>query len=516
MSQYSTTVQRLDGIGQVSINSERFTMMGQSLTRSEKSIRVGAYCRVSTDMEEQQSSLELQMTSFRDQIERHNGWELVDIYADEGISGGSVRRRKEFQRMVQDSMNGKLDYIITKSISRFARNTLECLTYVRQLQKYGTQIYFEKENIDTGSAFSEMLLTILAAFAQEESRSLSENAKWGIRKRFEAGQEKRTNVFGYRFDEDHNYIIEPTEAATIRRIFDLYETGKYSMYAIAQKMMEEKRPSATCMNWDASHIHVILNNEKYIGDVLMQKKYTVDHMTHREVKNRDRILPQFYVRDHHVPIIGRKQYERCQKIAWMKSCHGKSSQYPYNDLLVCPVCGKRMQQHAMTANTGYTAWHCDREDGCKQYIVIGKYVDKAVLEAFKQVDMESVNEQMTGKSAEAAQTFLKIKRQYPVFHNVDFWWLDELVERIAFGKGYEVTVYWKCGLNTKARMDIANQKHDPVYLADMTRNAEERHKNDQDFLSLASELLVKSSTMEEAVMDIRRASGKVTNGISTR
>lgn len=477
MSQNTTAVQRLEGSMPISMNADIFTGMRNTPTPTKKIIRVGAYCRVSTDMEEQQSSLELQMTSFRNQIERHAGWELVDIYADEGISGGSVRRRKEFQRMVQDSREGKLDYIITKSISRFARNTLECLTYVRELQKYGTQIYFEKESIDTGSAFSEMLLTILAAFAQEESRSLSENAKWGIRKRFEAGQEKRTNVFGYRFDKERNYIIEPTEAATIHRIFDLYETGRYSMKAIAQKMMEENRASATCMNWDASHIHVILNNEKYVGDVLMQKKYTVDHMTHREAKNRDRILPQFYIRDHHIPIIERKQYERCRKIAWMKSRHGKASQYPYNDLLVCPVCGQRMQQHAIAANTNCSAWHCDREGGCEKYVVMGKYVDKAVLEAYKQADMKRVKELAAGKYADAAQTFISIKSKHSAFSKVDFWWLDELVECVTFGKGYVLTVHWKCGLKTSAIMTIANPRHDPVYLADMKRNSEECNRN---------------------------------------
>ena len=478
MSQNTTAVQRLESAIPAPINADSLTVRGNTPAKTKKIIHVGAYCRVSTDMDEQQSSLELQMTSFKDQIERHVGWELVDIYADEGISGGSVRRRKEFQRMVQDSRDGKLDYIITKSISRFARNTLECLTYVRELQKYGTQIFFEKENIDTGSAFSEMLLTILAAFAQEESRSLSENAKWGIRKRFEAGQEKHTTVFGYRFDEARNYVVEPTEAATIRRIFDLYETGRYSMKAIAQRMMEENRASATCMNWDASHIHVILNNEKYVGDVLMQKKYTVDHMTHREAQNRDRVLPQFYMRDHHIPIIERKQYERCQKIAWMKSRRGKTSQYPYSDLLVCPVCGKRMQQHAIATNTSCIAWHCDREGGCEQYVVMGRYVDKAVLEAYKQADMNRIKELAVGKYAEEAQMFISIKRKHLVFHRVDFWWLDELVERITFGKEYALTVHWKCGLKTSAIMAIVTHRHDPVYLADMRRNAGERKQND--------------------------------------
>ena len=158
--------------------------------------RVAAYCRVSTDNEGQMSSLELQMAAFRTQIELRPDWELVDIYSDEGISGTRVEKRPEFQRMIRDCEAGKIDYIITKSISRFARNTLECLQHIRYLQSLGVQLLFEKENIDTGTAFSEMLLTILAAFAQEESRSLSENAKWGIRKRFEAGIPKRTYIFG--------------------------------------------------------------------------------------------------------------------------------------------------------------------------------------------------------------------------------------------------------------------------------------------------------------------------------
>lgn len=466
MAQHTTAVQRLDGMPPSPLQQEPPISLTQRSASTKGRIRVGAYCRVSTDLEAQKSSITLQTTVFRSLIEHHPGWELVDIYADEGFSGGSVRKRKEFQRMVQDSMHGKLDYIITKSISRFARNTLECLTYVRQLQTYGTQIYFEKENIDTGSAFSEMLLTILAAFAQEESRSLSENAKWGIRKRFEAGLEKRSRIFGYRFDADHHYLIEPAEAATVRRIFALYETGQYSMQAIARQLMAENRPSATCMRWDASHVHVILNNEKYVGDVLMQKKYTVDHMTHREVKNRDRVLPQFYIRDHHVPIIARKQFDRCQKIAWMKSRHGKSCQYPYNDLLVCPRCGNRMQQHAIAATPKRTAWHCDRDGGCGQMCLRGKQVDQAVLKAYEQVDMQALAALQAGPNAIAAQALLHMKAVHPHFSRVDFYWLDELVQHITFDGASGLTVHWRCGLTTSARMQMASptlQKNTPPF-----------------------------------------------------
>lgn len=166
-----------------------------------KQIRVAAYCRVSTEMESQQSSMEAQVRFFREQIQRHKGWELVGIYADEGISGGTAARRPEFQRLLRDCEEGKVDYIISKSISRFARNTLECLSIIRHLQSIGVQLIFEKENIDTGNAFSEMLLTVLAAFAQEESRSLSENQKWSIRKRFEEGDPRWHLLYGYRPDD---------------------------------------------------------------------------------------------------------------------------------------------------------------------------------------------------------------------------------------------------------------------------------------------------------------------------
>ena len=221
-------------------------------------VRVGAYCRVSTEMEEQQSSLELQIKTFKAQIALHTGWELVDIYTDDGVSGTMASKRPDFQRMIQDCRDGKIDYIITKSISRFARNTVECLSYVRELQSYGTQILFEKEKIDTGTPFSEMLLTILAAFAQEESRSLSENVKWGIRKRFAAGEAQHKRLIGYEVNGDQ-YSIIPEEARTVRQIFDLYETGRWSFGAIAKRMEKEGRLTSSGNNrWDESRIYTII------------------------------------------------------------------------------------------------------------------------------------------------------------------------------------------------------------------------------------------------------------------
>ena len=467
--------------------------------------RVAAYCRVSTDNEGQMSSLELQMAAFRTQIELRPDWELVDIYSDEGISGTRVEKRPEFQRMIRDCEAGKIDYIITKSISRFARNTLECLQHIRYLQSLGVQLLFEKENIDTGTAFSEMLLTILAAFAQEESRSLSENAKWGIRKRFEAGIPKRTYIFGYTYDEQGNYVIVPEQAETVRYIFDLYETGRYSMHQIAQKLMAEKRPSAYVNNWDASHVHCILTNEKYVGDLLMQKKYTVDHLTHREVKNRDHVLPSYYVRDHHTPIVSRKQYDRVHRIAELKSTHKRPVQYPYGDLLVCPVCGERLMQHKMDVQDTHAAWHCDRnESSCGQYVLKPKLLDAAMLEAYQLVDVEQVKQ----KQSEAAQIMVAMKQKHPSFKTVEYFWLDDLVEKITFGRNHAMTVHWKYGGKTDVTLQIANMKDDPVYVAGLSRRKRERAEAQNALLEKASDLMTSDMPQEEVMAALAREAKK--------
>ena len=431
--------------------------------RQQPTVRVGAYCRVSTELEEQQSSLDLQIKTFKAQIALHVGWELVDIYADDGVSGTMASKRTEFQRMIQDCREGRIDYIITKSISRFARNTVECLSYVRELQSYGTQILFEKEKIDTGTPFSEMLLTILAAFAQEESRSLSENVKWGIRKRFEAGEARLTRMLGYDLVEGQ-YVVIPEEAKTVQRIFELYETGRHSCAEIARTLEKEGR--LTCggrTRWDESRIYSVLTNEKYIGDVLMQKKYTADHITHREIRNRDRVVPQYYIRDHHEAIISRKQFERCQRIAEIKNSHGKPVQYPYDTLLICPVCGHRLRQHEIRGHTGMSGWHCDRdEDSCRRYIVRTKMLDRAMLEAVNGLDAKALK-------ADGYDELAAFRKRYWKLRHVDYYWLDEFVEKITFGQGHTMTVHWKCGLETTIRMRVPCDTFDPVKLAEMVR-----------------------------------------------
>ena len=183
--------------------------------------RVAAYCRVSTDHEAQLDSLENQMETFRFRAAQRGDWDLVNIYADEGLSGTSLKGRVQFQQMIEDCKAGKIDYIITKSISRFARNTVDTLQTVRELQEYGVQVYFEKEGIDTADSLSEMVLTIMASFAQEESRSISENVKWGIRKRFEAGHEVKVPLYGFYHTDDELFLIHGSLRKTVKRFYRL-------------------------------------------------------------------------------------------------------------------------------------------------------------------------------------------------------------------------------------------------------------------------------------------------------
>ena len=289
----------------------------------------------------------------------------------------------------------------------------------------------------------------------------------------------------------------------VQRILDQSEV--YSMHQIAQKLMAEKRPSAYVNNWDASHVHCILTNEKYVGDVLMQKKYTVDHLTHREVKNRDHVLPSYYVRDHHTPIVSRKQYDRVHRIAELKSTHKRPVQYPYGDLLVCPVCGERLMQHKMDVQDTRAAWHCDRnESSCGQYVLKPRILDAAMLEAYRLVDVEQVKQ----KQSEAAQIMAAMKQKHPSFKTVEYFWLDDLVEKITFGRNHAMTVHWKYGGKTDVTLQIANMKDDPVYVAGLSRRKRERGEAQNALLEKASDLMASDMPQEEVMAALAREAKK--------
>ena len=315
--------------------------------------RVAAYCRVSTDSEEQLNSYEAQKSYYTQKIEESPDWEMAGIYADEGISGTSMKKRTEFKKMITACKRGRIDLIITKSLSRFARNTVDCLETVRLLKANGIGVYFEKENINTLTESSEFLITLFSGFAQAESESLSKNVAWGWRKSAEAGnvyfQYKR--MLGYRKGTDGQPEIVPEEAEIIRRIYRRYLAG-CSLGQIKQELEQDNIPTAQKVErWSSAVIHNILTTEKYMGDALLQKTYITDCISKKVKKNMGE-RPMYYVENNHPAIIPRETFDQVQKEMTRRSSKRKvlqksgktelgkySGKYALTELLVCGECG---------------------------------------------------------------------------------------------------------------------------------------------------------------------------------
>ena len=305
---------------------------------SLKKRRVAGYARVSTDHEDQATSYESQMRYYSEYISGRDDWEFVKMYSDEGISGTNTKLRTGFKAMVEDALNGKIDLIITKSVSRFARNTVDSLTTVRQLKEVGVEIYFEKENIWTLDSKGELLITIMSSLAQEESRSISENVTWGLRKQFAEGKVHfpYTNVLGFKAGEDGAIVVDQDEAKTVRYIFQQALIGK-SPYHIAKDLTEQGIPSPSGKSrWNATTIKRMLRNEKYKGDALLQKTYTIDFLTKKKNINRGE-LPQYYVENNHEAIVDRETFDAVQQVLDAKG--KKSSTSIFSSKLVCGDCG---------------------------------------------------------------------------------------------------------------------------------------------------------------------------------
>ena len=288
-----------------------------------KKLRVAAYCRVSTETEEQNLSYEVQVAHYTEFIKKNTEWEFAGIFADDGISGTNTKKREEFNRMIEECMEGNIDLVITKSISRFARNTLDCLKYIRQLKEKYIAVYFEKENINTMDAKGEVLLTIMASLAQQESQSLSQNVKLGLQYRYQQGkvQVNHNRFMGYTKDEEGNLIIVPEEAEIIKRIYREYLEGK-SLVGIGRDLEKDGILTAAGKpRWRPETIKKILLNEKYIGDALLQKTFTVDFLTKKRVKNEGHV-PQYYVENSHEAIIPKELFLQAQE-----ELHRRSNMY---------------------------------------------------------------------------------------------------------------------------------------------------------------------------------------------
>lgn len=320
-------------------------------------LRVAAYCRVSTDSEDQLNSFAAQNTHYSQMIRNHDLWELVDIYADAGITGTSAAKRGDFQRMLADCRKGKIDKILVKSISRFARNSMECLETIRELKALGISVFFEEHNIDTKMVSSEMLTAVIAACAQAESESISKNMRWSYQKRMVSGEFITCKApFGYRLI-NNNLVIEPREAAIVQEIYNLFLSG-WSTTEIANKIIKDGiQLQEGAERWGVRAVQYILQNEKYIGDSLLQKRYSTESFP-RERKYNHGEQPMYYVENTHSPIIDRTTFERVQTLYRSKRPQllGKPKQnHLFRQKIICKGCGSYFRK---TISAGKHYWAC--------------------------------------------------------------------------------------------------------------------------------------------------------------
>ena len=323
--------------------------------------RVAAYARVSTETELQCDSLSAQVDYYEKYIKNHTGWELVEIYADKGISG-TQDNRPQFQRMLEDCRNGKIDLIVTKAVSRFARNTITLVETMRELRTMGIDIYFETERLHSISESGDLMIRLLSMMAEDYSRSLSENVKWGIQKMFESGRANGGGRFlGYRWRKNSPVII-PEEAKIVQQIYTDYLSGMTAV-DIAKKLNMQGIKTITGINWKDQAVRKILRNEKYMGDMLLQKTYTENYRTHKEIINKGQ-RRQYYVENSHEAIISKKEFQTVQKeFAWRrrhKAGVEAPYKYPYSGLITCANCGQRFWHKKKSEGTKYgkPIWHC--------------------------------------------------------------------------------------------------------------------------------------------------------------
>lgn len=340
-------------------------------SREIRKLRVAAYCRVSTELEQQQSSYDIQIEYYTRHIMQNPNWIFAGVFADDGRSATNTFRRDDFNQLMDQCMKGKVDMVITKSISRFARNTVDCISWVRKLKEKNVAVYFEKENLNTLDDSTEMILTILSSQAQEESRAISTNVKWGYARKFEKGESTRQRSYGFRKAPTGEMCIVEEEAAVIRNMARWFLDGD-SLERIKHRLEEAGIETTTGKKtWSTGTIYNILTNEKIMGDVLLQKTFTADYLTKRRVKNSGQ-QKQYYVKNHHEAIIPKTVYYKIQEDIARRSSLKKagtrkgktaqgvySSKYALTGIMVCNECGAHYRRTTWAKNgKKVIVWRC--------------------------------------------------------------------------------------------------------------------------------------------------------------
>lgn len=375
-----------------------------------RQLRAAAYCRVSTDQEEQLTSYEAQVAYYTDKIMSNPEWTLAGIFADEGITGTSVKKRTNFLRMIRLCRKGKIDIILTKSISRFARNTVDCLNYIRELKELGIAVIFENENINTMKADTEIIITMLAGFAQAQSESISQNVRWGKRQAFKSGKVsfQYSRIYGYERGENDKPRVVPEQAAVVRRIFQSYLAG--SSVPDIKRMLEAEGIAAAGgkPQWSVGALQYMLRNEKYCGDALLQKTFVENCISKKTRKNNGE-LPKYLVQNHHEAIIDRTLFEKVQaeiaRRAGKRKVSDKTSKtdqskysgrYALTELLICGNCGTPYKRVTWSKRgKKKIVWRCiSRLDYGTKYCKSSPTVDEERLQA---AVLKAINAMMSNR-----------------------------------------------------------------------------------------------------------------------
>ena len=362
---------------------------------SKANRKVAAYARVSTDNDEQQTSYQAQVDYYTEYIKNRDDWDFAGMYTDEGVTGTSTAKREGFRSMVADALDGKIDLIVTKSVSRFARNTVDSLTTIRQLKEAGTEVYFEKENIWTFDSKGEMLLTILSSLSQEESRSISENVRWGQRKKMADGKFTLaySHFLGYELNEDGDMVINEEEAKVVRLIYALYLEG-YSTKKIAAILTESEYKTVTGnKQWHPSVIRSVLINEKYMGDALLMKTYTKDFLHKKRIPNNGEVQ-QYYVKGSHPAIIREETWKMVQEEMKKRRRTSTSGNTVFSSKIVCGDCGSFFGSKVWHSNDPYRKiiWQCNNKFKNERRCKTPHVTEDQIKDAFIKVANEVVKD----------------------------------------------------------------------------------------------------------------------------
>ncbi len=430
-------------------------------------LRVAAYCRVSTDYDEQASSYETQVVHYKELIQKEPTWEFAGIYADDGISGTNTKKREQFNQMIAACKAGKIDLIVTKSISRFARNTIDCLKYIRDLKAINVAIFFEKENINTMDAKGEVLITIMASLAQQESESLSQNVKMGIQYRYQQGKifVNHNHFLGYTKDAQGNLVIEPAEAKIIKRIFYSYLNGM-SMKQIADSLKADGiLTGGKTKNWQSSGVSRILKNEKYMGDALLQKTYTVDFLNKKRVKNNG-IMPQYYVENDHPAIIPKPVFMQVQQLIKQRqngitTKNGKhrrlNGKYCFSQRVFCGKCGDIFQRNMWYWPEKVAVWRCasriKRSKSGRRCMI--RNVKEPLL---KEATVQAFNQLIEGHKLADKQIKANIMKVIKNSKGPTLDQLDKQLEEVQIQLIQAANQHQNCDALTQQIMDLRKQK----------------------------------------------------------